>query len=276
MNPRASSRSAAQRGATGRAAAGTWLLLDVGNSRLKWGRWQAGRLADEGSVPRALWARGTRARAALARLGPVARVLVASVAAPSFNADLARAVRAVLGCTPEFVATAPRAAGVVNAYAEPWRLGVDRWVAAIAGHSLFRPPRHVCIVDIGTALTVDLVDARGRHRGGVIVPGPELMVSSLLAGTSGIRRRAAGRGAPARSAAFARNTRAALESGARHAAAATIDRFAAEARAELGRGVQLILTGGAAEKVASLVRSRYRMVPDLVLRGLAVIAARPR
>jgi type III pantothenate kinase len=261
------------------------LLVDIGNSRIKWARCgearrSAGSVAARGTAAHGVaslsaWQQGEFARATLAALAPISRILVASVAAPAFDARFAREARRTLDADPEFVASTARAVGVVNAYGEPWRLGVDRWVGAIAGHHLFRPARDVCIVDIGTAMTVDLVDSDGRHRGGAIVPGPDLMVRSLLLGTSGIRRRAAGVGSRARQTAFARNTRDALESGARRAAAATVDRFAAEARDLLGRAAAVILTGGAAPQVAPLVRGRHRLVPDLVLRGLAVLAVRP-
>jgi type III pantothenate kinase len=276
MTGRARVRAAAPR----RVRAAALLLVDIGNTRIKWarsgdGRRRSGGGAPQGAASHTEWQRGTFGRTTLALLAPISRILVVSVAAPKFNARFARDARRALGVQPEFVATAARAAGVVNAYGEPWRLGADRWVAAIAGHHLFRPPRDVCIVDIGTAMTVDLVDADGRHRGGAILPGPDLMVRSLLVGTSGIRRRAAGVGSRARQTAFARNTRDALESGARRAAAATVDRFAAEARDLLGRAAAMILTGGAAWQVAPLVRGRHRLVPDLVLRGLAVLAARP-
>ena len=72
-------------------------------------------------------------------------------------------------------------------------------MAAIGGwYEPARRGRPVCVVDVGTATTIDLVDARGRHLGGAIVPGPALMVDSLLRGTRGIRRRAAGAGVRAR------------------------------------------------------------------------------
>jgi type III pantothenate kinase len=249
------------------------LLVDIGNSRIKWGRLRGGRIVGRGDATRADWKAAQFARATLAALAPVARMLVVSVASPEFNAGFARTARRALGVTPQFVESTAHAAAVVNAYREPWRLGTDRWVALIGAHHLFRPRRDVCIVDIGTALTIDLVDADGRHRGGAIIPGPDLMVRSLLLGTSGILRRAAGVGARARHTAFATNTRDALESGARRAAAASADRFAADAEELLGRRPTLVLTGGAAAQVAPLVRARHRRVPDLVLRGLAVLAA---
>ena len=88
--------------------------------------------------------------------------------------------------------------------------------------------------------------------------------------TSGILKRA--RGCPVAPTLFARTTRDAIEQGTRHAAAAVIDRAVVEAKALLGSAPLVLLTGGAAQPLRALIRSRHTLVPDLVLRGLAVIA----
>jgi pantothenate kinase type III len=97
------------------------------------------------------------------------------------------------------------------------------------------------------------------------------MVDSVLRGTDGIRRRAAG-GRTGRRSLFSRTTRAAIEEGALHAAAAVVDLAADEAERLLGKRTLLLLTGGATTEVAPLVRSPHATVPDLVVRGLAVLA----
>jgi type III pantothenate kinase len=213
----------------------------------------------------------------------------------------AEAARHAQGPKPRFVASQRRAGGVTTAYVEPWRLGVDRFVMAIGGHQLAKD-RAVCIVSIGTALTIDLVDAHGRHRGGAILPAPPLMVDSLLAKTDGIRRRAAGAssGAARKSSSggilggsgilegsvtgarrssrsiFARTTREAIEQGALLAAAAAIDRGIDEARRAVGHSPVVLLTGGGAKPVAPLIQRPYWSVPDLVLQGLVVLASQSR
>jgi type III pantothenate kinase len=182
---------------------------------------------------------------------------------------VAAAARARTGIEPEFFASTRRAGGVTTQYSEPWRLGADRLVGAIGAHRLARG-RAVCVIAVGTALTLDLVDGRGRHRGGAIVPAPGLMKDSLLTKTNGIRRRAQGGSAAGRF--FARSTRAAIEQGSRYAAAAVIDRAVAEARKVVGRPPLVLLTGGGAPTLRPLINSRHRFVPDLVLQGLAVLA----
>jgi pantothenate kinase type III len=101
------------------------------------------------------------------------------------------------------------------------------------------------------------------------VPGPQLMVESLLRHTSGILKRSGG--TSARRNFFARNTRSAIDLGTRFAAAAIVDRAVTEARATLGVSPRVLLTGGAAPAVQALIRSAHSYVPDLVLRGLAAL-----
>jgi type III pantothenate kinase len=281
---RAASRGA-KRGAE--RTAGRVLLVDVGNTRMKWARFDWLRLGRQHAEAFAGWKTRDFERALFGSLKRVDRILVASVAGSGVNRMLAEAARHANGPKPEFVATQRRAGGIRTAYVEPWRLGVDRFAMAIGAHRLANG-RAVCIISIGTALTIDLVDARGLHRGGAILPAPALMVDSLLAKTNGIRHRAGSRADRRRKSAgneqfatprrrgangiFARSTRAAIEQGALLAAAAAVDRGADEAKRALGGSPLLILTGGGAKSVAPLVRRRYQAVPDLVLQGLAVLA----
>jgi type III pantothenate kinase len=265
------------------AAPDRWLLLDIGNSRLKWallhGAYTRGsRFAAQG----ALDLRRPRGRATLRRLfelvGPAAGIVVCNVAGAETERRVRAMARASGTSTPQFVRSARAAAGVRNAYAEPWRLGVDRWAALVGAHAQY-PRRPLCLVAVGTAMTIDLLDAGGRHRGGSIIPGPTLMVDSLLERTAGIQRRAGGRRAAntavtrRRVTLFARDTRGAVADGAINAAAALVAESARAARALLGRAPLLIVAGGGADSVARQLRVRHRRQDDLVLRGLAVLHA---
>jgi type III pantothenate kinase len=262
----------------------TLLLIDIGNTRVKWARLSDGRMGKQHAAANAGWiaedyarrvvGRGW-ARASHGRAGPVPqtddRIVVSSVAGPKVGRLLAAAARQNSAPEPEFVTSQRSAAGVTTAYLDPWRLGVDRFVGAIGAHHL-AAGKPVCVVNVGTAITIDLVDASGGHRGGVIVPGPALMVDSLLRQTSGIRRRATGGpgGVPGF---FARTTRAAITQGSRYAAAAIVDRSVEEAGGELKSVPLVLLTGGGSAAVRSLVRSPCVVVTDLVLHGLAVWAS---
>jgi len=244
------------------------LLVDIGNTRVKWaqlrdGRFVAGKpLVHDGAVD--------AITALLRRVKGVERVLAVSVAGRRLDQALARETRARFGITAEFVKSSRRAGGVTNGYREVWRLGADRWVGAVGAHALARG-RDVLFAMAGTALTIDLVSATGRHRGGAIIPGPSTMVASLLSGTNGIRRRAQGLAASSRSL-FAADTASALAAGSRFAAAAFIDRAVDEAARTLGTKPLLLLSGGGATELRRHLRNRARDVPDLVLRGLAELA----
>jgi len=248
----------------------TRLLLDVGNSRVKWVVASGPRLGRQRAL--AIGARGALPAAALlaALPGPVDSVRMVSVADAGATRRLASALRRATGAPVQILRTTRSAAGVRCGYREPWRLGADRWAAVIGAHHLFSPARAACVVDVGTALTVDFVARDGRHRGGAIVPGPGLMIASLLRETQGIRRRATTSRASGRSL-YSRSTREAIEQGARYAAAAFVERALLEARRQFGGRPELVVTGGGAADILPLLRSPCRRVPDLVLRGLAAL-----
>ena len=249
------------------------LLVDIGNTRVKWTTLDDGRIGRQKAIAHVGWSGQDIARHLLGQprqAKKIERVVIVSVAGPRIDRGFTAETKRLIGIKPEFFASARRAAGVTTLYQEPWRLGADRLVGVIGAFELSKH-RPVCIISVGTAMTLDLVDARGRHRGGAIVPAPSLMVGSLLSETHGIRRRAQG-GAGGRDF-FARSTRAAIAQGARYAAAAVADRAVTEARATLGQKPLVLLTGGAADSIRALIRSPHRHIPDLVLRGLAVIAS---
>ena len=250
----------------------TVLLIDVGNTRIKWARLQGADLRRASAAVHANWRTEEYARRLIGAVPPE-RILVSSVAGPAVRAALTRMARRSR-VPVSFVKVPARRAGITVGYADAWRLGVDRFIGMVAAHHLFRGVP-VCVAGIGTALTLDLIARSGRHFGGAIIPGPGLMVETLLSGTWGIRRRARGGRRTGRGP-FGRSTRAANEAGAHYAAAALIDRAVDEGTALVGRPPLVVLTGGGAEGVRPLVHSPAVGVPDLVLRGLAVLAAQPR
>jgi type III pantothenate kinase len=242
------------------------LLIDLGNTRLK-------IAANEpGGEPRVLGGALHRDRdmeAALAEaLGCDAaaaheRALIANVAGDAAGQALAKALRA-RGTAVSFLRPAAEAGGVRCGYAEPARLGADRWAAMLGARALADGP--CLVVDAGSALTIDAIDAGGVHLGGWIIPGLSMMVAALEARTGdlGARRRAS---AASGSDAFPADTGPAMEQGARLAAYGAIQ--AARTRLEHhGKApVRVLLTGGdAAALLCALEGAEH--VPDLVLRGL--------
>jgi type III pantothenate kinase len=153
-----------------------------------------------------------------------------------------------------------QAFGVVNAYQQPERLGVDRWLSLVAVWQQYQVS--ACIVDCGTAITVDLLDAHGRHQGGLISPGLMLMKESLGQGTAALSVSDA-----SHVFGLADSTEAAIYSGTLMAAIGLIEHVLAKHPS----GIRLILTGGDAELIAGQLDAVSTVDPDLVLRGLLCV-----
>ena len=244
------------------------LLLDLGNSRLKWAlQAQPCSWLAHGAVG---WQQDGAAtlRLAWAQLPAPAAVLGASVVDAAREAQLAALVAERFGSAPFWLRTPASACGVRNAYAEPQRLGVDRFLAMVAARAEGRAP---CVLaGVGTALTLDALAADGRHLGGLIAPGPQLMQQSLLGATAQVRPQR-----PGQILELADNTADAVASGCWQAAAALIERFATRLAGELGVDAGLILDGGDAATLLPLLALPAQLVRDGVLRGLAVWAQMP-
>src|SRR5207244_12587754 len=174
------------------------------------------RLSAPRQTAQSAWRAADYGRRLFGGRAPPNSMLVASVAGARLDRVLAAAARRA-GVRARFVTVPRRAAGVTVGYLEPWRLGVDRFVASVGAHHLFDRIA-TCVVGVGTAMTIDLLGADGAHRGGVIIPAPALMVDTLQHNTHGIRRRARG-GALRAPGLFGRSTRAATVQRPRHAPA---------------------------------------------------------
>lgn len=248
------------------------LLIDVGNTRIKWARFEDGVLQPQSAAPHADWSVQTFVDTILQRGTRSDRVLVSNVAGARMADVVRTAVVQTWQIEAQFVTSTPMAGGIRNAYSQPAKLGVDRWLAMIGAHALEHGP--VCVVSVGTAMTIDAVAADGNHLGGVIVPGPDLMIGSLLTNTSDIAQRAqqgsTGNGL------FADNTLGAIRQGAEQALGALVERAVGAMRRTLNETPKVLVTGGASDRVEKTLGVPYRLVPDLVLQGLAVLAAEPR
>jgi type III pantothenate kinase len=240
------------------------LLADVGNSRVKWGIWDGGGMRRRGQA-----SHGEESWAELVErqwrdLPPPVRALIVSVAGAEARAALADWIRQAWAIETEFVVSTAAACGIRNAYAEPERMGADRWVAMIAARALIGA-RTCYVVDCGTAVTIDALAADGQHLGGVIVPGMRLMREALYRETRQIPPET---GEPRL---FGQSTRDCVWGGAMYAVASAIDGITERMIASHGPGARL-LTGGGAEAVLPLLRGEYRLEPDLIFSGLRVIA----
>lgn len=238
------------------------LLLDLGNTRLKWSaRDDTGELA-HGSVA---WSDpvADALREAWRTLPPVKTVLGASVVDDAREALVAAQTMAVLSHEVHWVRSPAAACGVRSGYSEPERLGVDRFLTMVAAHAEGRSP--CVLVGVGTALTLDALAGDGTHLGGAIAPGPHLMQQSLLGATVRVRPEQAGVVTT-----LADNTADAVASGCWGACAALVERFAAQVAPQLGGAPLLLFGGGDAASLRSLVERPGELFADGVLRGLDV------
>jgi type III pantothenate kinase len=241
------------------------LLADIGNTRVKWASVKDEELSGHGAVEHATVGLAQALEEAWGRLRKPSRLVVANVAGATAAGVLTGWALGRWGLTPELVVARDAAAGVRNAYPEPERLGADRWAALVGARALCQGA--ACVVDCGSAVTADALSAEGEHLGGLILPGLALMRRSLIEGTAGVRPVG-----DADVALLARNTAGAVAAGTLYALVAAVDRIGADLSAELGGRVETILTGGDAARLLPLLARRWTYAPDLVLRGLAVLA----
>lgn len=238
------------------------LLIDAGSSRLKWAWWRERRIEDTGAIPH----RGD-IDGAVTGIPPgrqIERVLVVSVLDDTDTARLLSLLSQKTGVVPELADVATDCVGLTNGYENPRQLGLDRWLAMLGAFG--RHPEALVVVDCGTAVTLDVVDADGLHLGGQIIPGLSAMRRGLAAATRLIINPA---GALIDGNLLGRSTERCIDAGTHHAVAALVDRVVNRYGQSAGMP-RVIMTGGDAEKIAHLIEASVEIHPHLVLEGLAV------
>jgi type III pantothenate kinase len=240
------------------------VLIDIGNSRIK-----AGLLRGKAihSLKPCEWRKVPPQSAWTAVLSGLTRpegVYVSNVAGNAIATALNAWVKDHWDLAPNFVTVRRDCVGVRTCYDRPAQLGIDRWLAAIAGFHLAKGP--ACVVDAGTALTVDVVSAAGVHVGGMITPGLGLMTKSLMQGTAQL---ALDEVQSINN--FATNTAGAISFGCREAVAGLIARVAERWRLDLKEEPTWYVTGGEADAIIDLSPVALHKVPDLVLQGIAMV-----
>lgn len=245
------------------------LLFDAGNTRLKWA------IVDDACIVRtAAIEQATIQQHGCTKLlrkipKRVQRVLVSSVSGPSYARAFAKAVSTHCGVEPEFLLSSRKQGGVTNGYRTATQLGVDRWMALLGARAEFKG--NLCIVDAGTAVTIDALNKRGEHLGGQILPGLGLMTSTLLQDTREIATARAAVKSQRRSASvFAKGTQQAVDNGVLSAVCGAIERNLRMMRQQRMRP-KLILTGGDASRILNALSDQGVYRPDLVLSGMLVV-----
>jgi type III pantothenate kinase len=249
------------------------LVIDVGNTRLKWAWLTNTGLSDQQAVVHRDAKPGIWTTALFDSGQRPQRVLVSNVAGPAMAKTLARLTRKNFRVDIEFVTAGREFHGLTSGYLDPSLLGADRWLGLIGAWTKARTA--LCVVDAGTAVKVDSVDSNGQHLGGLIAPGIHMMREVLMSNTSDIAK-AAFNSTPSLAGVLANNTIAAVSRGAVFALAGMADRACEVIEQSTGTRPKLFITGGDASMISGTIRTRGEIVPDLVLRGLAEIAAQSR
>ncbi|OIQ77706.1 type III pantothenate kinase [mine drainage metagenome] len=249
----------------------TFLAIDVGNTRLKWALYAA---AGRDAV---VMAHGVEfldnieklCEGEWAALSPPGHMLGCVVAGNVVR----RRVEAQMehwDVSAQWVVPGGHEAGLTNGYDYPSRLGADRWVAMIGAwhrnlaRGLTQP---MVVVMIGTAVTVDAIDASGRFLGGLILPGHGIMLRALESGTAGLH-------VPTGNVCeFPTNTSDALTSGGTYAIAGAVERMVQHVRQHCGQEPCCMMTGGAGWKMAPSMSVSFELVDNLIFDGLLEIAA---
>ncbi len=239
------------------------LEIDVGNTRLKWRVLAADFVCLE---------RGgsTGELAFLAelynRFPAVKRARIACVARDSVVDELGEAISVLWGIPVWVAATKRTHAGLQVAYKDPSRLGVDRWLAMLAAYK--KAIGAVCVVDCGSAITVDWVDSAGMHQGGYIVPGIEMQKKMLLKATGQIRLE---QPVKDRDLSWGCSTEEAVNFGVLRQVASFIDGIVTEL-SDTGDAPTFFIAGGDAEVLLSVMTTskKFKCCPELVMDGLEV------
>ena len=249
----------------------TFLALDIGNTRLKWAQYSS---PQNGAT---LIAQGAEF---LENIDKLAEGAWADLAAPTHTLGCVVAGDAVkrrvqeqmeLWDTPaQWVIASESEAGMRNGYDHPTRLGADRWVAMVGALQHVRsrgPAQPMVVVMVGTAVTVEAIDANGKFLGGLILPGHGIMLRALESGTAGLH-------VPTGEVrVFPTNTSDALTSGGTYAIAGAVDRMIQHVRQHCGAEPACLMTGGAGWKMQPSMTVPFELVDNLIFDGLLAIAA---
>ncbi len=251
----------------------TFLALDVGNTRLKWAQYDSpasgARLLAQGAV--FLENIDKLAEGDWSAIAAPSKILGCIVAGDAIKRRVVEQLE-LWDVPPHWVISSPHEAGVTNGYDHPARLGADRWVAMIgARHRLLaRCGTGICkpciVVMVGTAVTVEAIDADGKFLGGIILPGHGIMLRALESGTAGLH-------VPTGEVCdFPTNTSDALTSGGTFAIAGAVQRMVDNVTKHCGQVPVCIMTGGAGWKMAPSMSVEVELVESLIFDGLLEIA----
>lgn len=241
------------------------ILVDIGNTRIKW-------RSTRDQVVEACVYDPTDIEVALASrweaLTPPSRVVVSSVAEEVVQHQLTALCQRLWGVKPAVLVSEKECCGVTNGYRQPAQLGVDRWMAVIAAYDRCRSA--VIVIDAGSAVTIDVVDAAGIHLGGLILPGLAMMTKAFFAETA---NKPQNRARTESFSPYADNTGDAIGNGSLFSVIGAIQLAVAKVHALLpADSITVMFTGGDAEALLRWIEIDSIYEPNLVLDGVALAA----
>ncbi len=248
-----------------------FLAMDVGNTRLKWALFNAPRR------DALMLAQGAEFLENIEKLSegnwanlPVPACMLGCVVAGDAVRRRVEEQMELWDVSAQWVVASSSECGLTNGYDYPARLGADRWVAMMGAwqHGLVSgQPLPMVVVMVGTAVTVDAMDASGRFLGGLILPGHGIMLRALESGTAGLH-------VPTGNVCeFPTNTSDALTSGGTYAIAGAVERMVQHVRERCGSEPRCIMTGGAGWKMAPSMSVEFELIDNLVFDGLLAMAS---
>lgn len=246
------------------------LLIDIGHSQIKWGLYHQKKKNSVCEVDRVTYSGLDLAgffSAHWSDLPQPDRVLVANVANTELVKILDTWVKKNWQIQTEKLVTNSYSHGVYNSYIDHTTLGVDRWMAMIAAwHKLRHHKSAICIIDCGTATTIDGLSVSGQHLGGIIFPGYTMMQNILTQNSIGIKTHK--KIQPDYK--FADNTESGISNGCTIATVSTIQNIFSFMQNKYDQATRCIITGGNAIPIMPALTIPFEYEPELVLHGIAI------
>lgn len=256
------------------------ILIDIGNTRLKWACEDAGRLYDHGAMMVSDVSEA-RLQSAMEKISKPFSIWISNVGSVVVLDQMLGFLVKRYAIKPALVQVSEESCGVSNNYTNLESLGIDRWVAAIGARTLVGKG-NVIVVDVGTAITIDWLSANNTYEGGVILPGTQLMHDSLVVNTAEIKS-----SYQHRNQIIGKTTPECVNSGVGFGLGGAVDRIIEEISVEIRKqapellkdtnnddqSIELIVTGGGSGAIRSHAIDRAIVEPNLVLLGLQRIAS---
>ena len=240
------------------------LLVDIGNSRIKWAFWQNNKLEDYFACE---YQADNLQNILSKNLSHCAQqtVYLCSVVSADINQLIKQWFNAQWQTEVTQVAVQAQQLGLTNAYENVNALGADRWMAMLGACHQYNKAA-LCVIDCGTAVTIDVVDQTGQHMGGLIMPGIRMQQQALLNGTQKIDS------IQGEASMLANNTEDAVIGGSVHLLVTGLDGLYKKYAAQLNTELVCVVTGGDGETVMKAMDSHCHYERDLILYGLSRVA----